>query len=429
MLAAFHLNLTALSWVALLVGLFLVYNTVTISVMARREEIGMLRALGRDPRDRSLALFLGEAAALAGADAPSACGSGAAGATRPSALTATTVSTLYIATAAAPPSLGLAGRRCWRSRSACRCRCSPPPCRRSRPSRVPPTAAMRGADRLESRVSRCAPDTSSTGVGLLLVAAWCLASSGPVDGLPLFGYVVAVASRVRRLAAGAGHHVRLAARPARPARRLSASKACWRTPTSSAAIPRLVDLGRGAGGQPVDDGGDRGDDRQLPRDGGLLGRPDAAGRPVHRPGPARSEPRHAADCLAGARALVRQHPDVAAVDRFRNVDLVYDGNLIVLGAGDFRRRARARARCCSRTRRRPRRDCARDRQDAVVVSEAFAIKHQRPRGRHASRCRRRTVRSRSASLPSTTTTPAIAAWSSWIARTFARYFGELPPTA
>ena len=46
MLAAFHLNLTALSWVALVVGLFLVYNTVTISVIARRSEIGMLRALG-----------------------------------------------------------------------------------------------------------------------------------------------------------------------------------------------------------------------------------------------------------------------------------------------------------------------------------------------------------------------------------------------
>ena len=30
----------------LVVGLFLVYNTVTISVIARREEIGMLRAIG-----------------------------------------------------------------------------------------------------------------------------------------------------------------------------------------------------------------------------------------------------------------------------------------------------------------------------------------------------------------------------------------------
>ena len=46
MLAAFHANLTALSWIALIVGLFLVYNTVTISVVARRQEIGTLRALG-----------------------------------------------------------------------------------------------------------------------------------------------------------------------------------------------------------------------------------------------------------------------------------------------------------------------------------------------------------------------------------------------
>ena len=66
MLAAFHLNLTALSWIALLVGLFLVYNTVTISVVARREEIGTLRALGVSRR-QVLGLFLGEAAALAAA--------------------------------------------------------------------------------------------------------------------------------------------------------------------------------------------------------------------------------------------------------------------------------------------------------------------------------------------------------------------------
>ena len=62
MLAAFHLNLTALSWIALVVGLFLVYNTVTISVIARREEIGTLRALGTTRR-QVLWLFLGEALA------------------------------------------------------------------------------------------------------------------------------------------------------------------------------------------------------------------------------------------------------------------------------------------------------------------------------------------------------------------------------
>jgi len=45
MLASFQFNLAALSWVAVLVGLFLVHNTVSTSVIARREEIGMLRAL------------------------------------------------------------------------------------------------------------------------------------------------------------------------------------------------------------------------------------------------------------------------------------------------------------------------------------------------------------------------------------------------
>ena len=73
MLAAFHLNLTALSWVALVVGLFLVYNTVTISVIARRDEIGVLRALGVT-RAQVLALFLGEAAVLGLAGACSASG-------------------------------------------------------------------------------------------------------------------------------------------------------------------------------------------------------------------------------------------------------------------------------------------------------------------------------------------------------------------
>lgn len=43
---AFELNLTALSLLALLVGMFLVYNTVTFSVVQRRPIIGILRSLG-----------------------------------------------------------------------------------------------------------------------------------------------------------------------------------------------------------------------------------------------------------------------------------------------------------------------------------------------------------------------------------------------
>jgi putative ABC transport system permease protein len=60
MLAGFHLNLTALSLVSLLVGVFLVYNTISASVVRRREEIGILRSIGVSPAQVRW-LFLGEA--------------------------------------------------------------------------------------------------------------------------------------------------------------------------------------------------------------------------------------------------------------------------------------------------------------------------------------------------------------------------------
>jgi putative ABC transport system permease protein len=46
MTAAFRLNLSALSLLALVVGMFLVYNTVTFSVVQRRPVLGAFRALG-----------------------------------------------------------------------------------------------------------------------------------------------------------------------------------------------------------------------------------------------------------------------------------------------------------------------------------------------------------------------------------------------
>ncbi len=46
MTAAFHTNLLAMSLLALLVGAFLIYNTVTLSVIQRRQTFGQLRAIG-----------------------------------------------------------------------------------------------------------------------------------------------------------------------------------------------------------------------------------------------------------------------------------------------------------------------------------------------------------------------------------------------
>ena len=46
MLASFQLNLTVLSFIALLVGCFLIYNTMSASVLRRKREIATLRSLG-----------------------------------------------------------------------------------------------------------------------------------------------------------------------------------------------------------------------------------------------------------------------------------------------------------------------------------------------------------------------------------------------
>ena len=44
MLRAFRWNLRVLSYISLVVGAFLIYNTISVSVVRRRAEIGILRA-------------------------------------------------------------------------------------------------------------------------------------------------------------------------------------------------------------------------------------------------------------------------------------------------------------------------------------------------------------------------------------------------
>jgi putative ABC transport system permease protein len=62
---AFMTNLTAMSLLALLVGLFLIFNSVNFSVLQRRGLIGVLRALGLTRR-QLLAMILVEAGVLGG---------------------------------------------------------------------------------------------------------------------------------------------------------------------------------------------------------------------------------------------------------------------------------------------------------------------------------------------------------------------------
>ncbi len=67
MLRAFRMNLRVLSYIAMIVGAFLIYNTIAVSVVRRRTEIGILRALGASrSMVRSAFLLEGAVFGLAG---------------------------------------------------------------------------------------------------------------------------------------------------------------------------------------------------------------------------------------------------------------------------------------------------------------------------------------------------------------------------
>lgn len=106
MLDAFRWNLRVLSYIALIVGAFLIYNTISVSVVRRRSEIGILRAIGASRR-MILTAFLGEAVlfGLIGGLLGVALGRAMAEVTVK--LVGATVEALYVSSAPAPISLAL----------------------------------------------------------------------------------------------------------------------------------------------------------------------------------------------------------------------------------------------------------------------------------------------------------------------------------
>jgi len=95
MLAGFRWNLSLLSYIALVVGAFLIYNTISVSVVRRRAEIGIARALGASRR-QVLGAFLGEAAFIGMAGALLGIPLGRMMASAAVKLMGTTVSMLYV---------------------------------------------------------------------------------------------------------------------------------------------------------------------------------------------------------------------------------------------------------------------------------------------------------------------------------------------
>ena len=64
LISHFQKNINLISFIAVFVGMYLIYNAVSISVVQRRKEIGILRALGSTRRE-IIALFLGETFVMA----------------------------------------------------------------------------------------------------------------------------------------------------------------------------------------------------------------------------------------------------------------------------------------------------------------------------------------------------------------------------
>ncbi len=185
MLQSFQLNLDALSAIALVVGMYLIFNTVAIAVVQRRPEIGTLRALGAR-RTQIFIAFLVEGGVLGLAGSLAGLALGAVLAQFSVAAVARTVQTLYVG-------IGVGGVL-W----------DPLPILKAfvlgillavvaavvpalEAARVPPAFTMRAAG-FERRSPHFARNAALAGVFAFIIAL--LVTVGPpVGGVPVFGYL------------------------------------------------------------------------------------------------------------------------------------------------------------------------------------------------------------------------------------------------
>lgn len=337
MLAAFHFNLTMLSGIALVVGLFLIYNTVSVAVMTRRREIGMLRTLGVT-RGQVLRLFLGEATLLGIIGAVLGVPLAKLLAEAAIALTSTTVDTLYVATAAQVPdltwmhwamALGIALPLSLLAAAL--------PAREA--ARVTPVEAMREsssvAPQLMGGKNQLRRNWATWGpASLCLIAGYVAARQPPVSGLPLWAYfaclcaiagmsflVPSVLRGTARMLRGIlgrvfGIEGRLAASQIRAStHRLSVSVAALAVSLAlTVAIAVMVGSFRQTVLYWVD--------QTLGAD--LYVRPGTPPR-------SQSPPTFSESTLK----TLREHPAVEAFDGYRSMDMPFRDRIIKMGTGDF----------------------------------------------------------------------------------------------
>jgi putative ABC transport system permease protein len=328
MLNAFRWNLQVLSYISLVVGAFLIYNTMSVSVVRRRAEIGMMRALGATRRGVLLA-FLAEAAFFGALGALLGLALGRALAEGAVDLIGATVRALYVsstpgeiettwgtALVAAAAGVGVS------------LLAALGPAREA--ARVAPTEAMaRGRHEHQARL-RVGRDLAWAAA--LAIGAGLASMAPPVAGMPLFGYLAAlllIAAAALATPAVITAVTRLAA-PA--ARKLFGAEGVLATSSLRASLARtsvLVAALATAVSMLVSVGIMVGSYRETVTvwlDQRL--RADFYLRPA---GPAEAS-RHPVLDPAVADAI-EALPEVQAVDRFRSYPISYNGLPATLGSG------------------------------------------------------------------------------------------------
>jgi len=184
MLAAFRWNLRLLSYIALIVGAFLIYNTISVSVVRRRAEIGIVRALGAS-RSQVLLAFLLEAATIGGAGSVLGVPLGRSMAASAVKLMGNTVNALYVSSRPGEITLGVASILLALFTGLFVTLLSAWSPAREAASVAPVEAMARGRREYSVRVNKK--------VALWIAAAFAVTAAAasqlpPVGGKPIFGY-------------------------------------------------------------------------------------------------------------------------------------------------------------------------------------------------------------------------------------------------
>ncbi|HUP65662.1 MAG TPA: FtsX-like permease family protein [Thermoanaerobaculia bacterium] len=330
MLRAFRVNLYALSAVALLVGTFLVYNTVLISILRRRREIGIFRTLGVSTPQIFFA-FLAEGAVLGLIGSVMGVVLGRFLASAALALVGRTVDQLYVYTGASEVSmewplaagaigigliisLAAAFQPAWEA------------------SRVLPGSMIRPG--IYQRLTPRQKLQLGAAAAAALAAAWIAARIPAADGLPVGGYtsvvlivggfslltplVLAILSRLLGILFGPlfGIVGRLAAASI-PA---SLRRTAIATAALAVSIAMMVSVA-------IMIGSFR---RTVDIWVGQTVQSDLWVRP------ARGLSNADVTALRGSIAAeLRAMPEIAAIDRYRGTEVVWRDSIIAMGSGDF----------------------------------------------------------------------------------------------